>query len=119
MTCISNALISSTLAYGRKSGFGGYQSELEPGARIIELQLNPFRIHSWIRQHDDFMVPPRIHKPDPQDVQLHCDLPAPPEEESWIWLIVCIILVIAGSLLVIFLIDRYRTVMKETGRKMV
>lgn len=39
------------LAYGRKSGFGGYgPKNLKVGARIFEVTLDPYGIDTWVRE---------------------------------------------------------------------
>lgn len=44
---------SVNLAYGRKIGFGGYSdSSLMKGARVFEIQENPYRVKTWIREGD-------------------------------------------------------------------
>jgi hypothetical protein len=42
------------LAYGRKTGYGGYGPPANwlRGARVIELIEDPFQINTWIRQED-------------------------------------------------------------------
>jgi hypothetical protein len=47
-----------TLAYGRKSGYGGYgpPHDWKRGARVIELVEEPFQINTWIRQEDGTQV---------------------------------------------------------------
>jgi hypothetical protein len=39
------------LAYGRKSGFGGYGPDgFPPGARVFEVTQEPYGIETWIRE---------------------------------------------------------------------
>jgi len=47
-----------TLAYGRKTGYGGYGPPPGwlRGARILEITENPFQIKTWIRQEDGSVV---------------------------------------------------------------
>lgn len=42
------------LAYGRKSGFGGYGPDgLQKGARVFEITLeHEYKVATWIRQED-------------------------------------------------------------------
>eukprot|EP01119_Soliformovum_irregulare_P021599 TRINITY_DN7224_c0_g1_i1.p1 TRINITY_DN7224_c0_g1~~TRINITY_DN7224_c0_g1_i1.p1 ORF type:complete len:360 (+),score=55.58 TRINITY_DN7224_c0_g1_i1:89-1081(+) len=65
-----------TLAYGRKSGYGGYGPPPGwlRGARILEISQNPFRITSWIRQEDGSRVDEQpIHLPGTKQTFLCCD----------------------------------------------
>ncbi|CDW83053.1 metallophosphoesterase [Stylonychia lemnae] len=41
------------LAYGRKTGYGGYQqASIKKGARVFEITQEPYNIKTWIRQED-------------------------------------------------------------------
>jgi hypothetical protein len=41
-----------TLAYGMKTGWGGYFSLEKSGARIIEITEEPYEVRTWIRYED-------------------------------------------------------------------
>lgn len=47
------------LAYGRKTGYGGYGPPLgwKRGARVLQLTENPFSLTHWIREQDGNVVP--------------------------------------------------------------
>jgi len=65
-----------TLAYGRKTGYGGYGPPPGwlRGARILQITEKPFTIKSWIRQEDGSIVTNQpIHNPDENKYHVCCD----------------------------------------------
>jgi len=59
-----------TLAYGRKSGYGGYgpPDGWLRGTRLLQLQANPYDVKTWIRQQDGSVVSQQpLHPPSPTD----------------------------------------------------
>jgi hypothetical protein len=53
------------LCYGRHTGYGGY-GNWERGARIIEIQQDPWEINTWIRFEDGRLQPSGVtHDPSP------------------------------------------------------
>jgi hypothetical protein len=107
------------LAYGRKSGYGGYDSNLQPGARVIELTLDPWKMKTWIRQADGTKAKKRPHFQDLDDVQLECDIPEP-ESDSIGWLPMLFIILFCLLLIgvaVYFHRSKSKTIMN--GRKFV
>src|SRR5690349_17783313 len=65
-----------TLSYGRKTGYGAYGPPPGwlRGARVLEIQENPFSIKTWIRQEDGTKVVSQpLHPPGSQQTFLCCD----------------------------------------------
>lgn len=65
------------LAYGRKTGYGGYGPPLgwKRGARILQLTESPFALTHWIREQDGDVVPSSaqpVHPPTPTSNWTHC-----------------------------------------------
>jgi len=64
-----------TLAYGRKTGYGGYGPPKDwlRGARILEIQEEPFAIQTWLRLQDGSIVEKQpLHLPDPLSYYHFC-----------------------------------------------
>jgi len=55
------------LAYGRKTGYGGYgpPTGWQRGARILQLHENPFGLTHWIREQDGNVVPSSVQPTHP------------------------------------------------------
>lgn len=67
-----------TLAYGRKTGYGGYgppEGWLR-GARVLQIQESPFSLTHWIRQEDGTVVQSQaqpVHRPGNDTWPYCCD----------------------------------------------
>jgi len=70
------SLFNITLAYGRKTGYGGYGPPPGwlRGARVIEITENPFTMTHWIRQEDGTKVDVQVtHYPGTNQTYKCCD----------------------------------------------
>lgn len=68
------SLFNVTLAYGRKTGYGGYGPPPGwlRGARVIEITENPFTMTHWIRQEDGTKINLQVSHAPGTNQTFHC-----------------------------------------------
>ncbi|EFA84277.1 putative metallophosphoesterase [Heterostelium album PN500] len=84
------------LGYGRKTGYGSYDPKYPQGARVIEIEQDPFTHKTWIRNVFGDVEDQPLHKPSADQVPRICCLPAKETPLYWVPYVLVFCLVIIG-----------------------
>ncbi|EGC36738.1 hypothetical protein DICPUDRAFT_150753 [Dictyostelium purpureum] len=93
------------LGYGRKSGYGSYNTKFMQGSRVLELTAEPYKIDSWIRDFAGIKDTQKIHKPNFFDqYEIICCIPGDIRSKPYFPHLISLIAFIVGGCHVGFII---------------